>query len=82
MSVGQEITDDLFAAINDLKGSVTKRIAKEAANAGVSLIPFGGAAYGSGVSLGEAIVEIAKDRRSWHAALMELRAAADDPRYR
>jgi hypothetical protein len=74
--VAQEITRDLFAAIEDLKGSVTKKIAREAANTGVSLIPFAGAFLGPGASLAETIAETVKDRRSWHAALMQPRTAA------
>ncbi len=74
--VAQEITRDLFAAIEELKGSVTKKIAREAANTGVSLIPFAGAFLGPGASLAETIAETVKDRRSWHAALIQLRTAA------
>jgi hypothetical protein len=74
--VAQEITHDLFAAIEELKGSVTKKIAREAANTGVSLIPFAGAFLGPGASLAETIAETVKDRRSWHAALIQLRTAA------
>lgn len=79
LRVGQEITADLFSAMAELKGSLPKKLAKDAANAGISLLPVVGT-FGSVASAGETLAESAKHSRTWHAALMKLRkATATDP---
>jgi hypothetical protein len=75
LRVGQEITDDLFAAIAEMKGSVAKRLVKEGVNAGISLLPVVGT-FSSAVSAAEAVAESSKQSRTWHAALMKLRSVA------
>jgi hypothetical protein len=74
--VAAEITSDLLAALNEQKGSAARQVAKEAANTVVSLVPVVGPVLGPGVSLSQTVVEVVKDRRSWHAALMLLTGAA------
>jgi hypothetical protein len=71
--VAEEITSDLLAALTEQKGSAAKKLAKEAVNTAVSLVPVVGTVLGPGVSLSETITEVVKDRRSWHAALMQLK---------
>jgi len=61
-----------------LKGSLPKKLAKEAANAGISLLPVVGT-FASVASAGETVAESAKQGRSWHAALMKLRGASERP---
>ena len=76
--LAEEITNDLLAAVNEQRGSVGKKLAKEAATTAVSFFPVVGPALGPGVSPSETVTEVVKDRRSWHAALMLLRQAAGD----
>jgi hypothetical protein len=76
LRVGQEISSDLFAAMTDIEGSLSKKIVKEGVNAGISLIPVVGA-FASGISVAETVAEAAKGRRTWHAALMRLRKATE-----
>lgn len=75
--VAEEITSDLLAAMKEQRGNAAEKIAKDAANTGVSFLPFVGPFLGPGVSLSETVAEVVKDRRSWRAALMQLRAAAE-----
>jgi hypothetical protein len=76
--VGQEVTADLFAAMAELKGSLPKKLAKEGINAGLSLIPVVGT-FASAISAAELVGESAGQSRTWHAALMKLRKAAERP---
>lgn len=69
----RSITDDLFAAVKDLRGSVAKDLAGEAAKTGVSFIPAIGPLLGPGASLVQAIAEYMHEERTWYAALMKLR---------
>jgi len=71
--VFRSITDDLFAAVNDLRGNVVKDLAAEAAKTGVSFIPVIGPLLGPGASLAQAIGEYMHEERTWYAALMKLR---------
>jgi len=71
--VFRSITNDLFAAISELQGSVVKDLAAEAAKTGISFIPVVGPALGPGVSLAQAIGEHLQEQRTWYAALMKLR---------
>jgi hypothetical protein len=74
--VAQEVTDLLFGVIQDLSGSPGRRVAREAANTGISFIPLVGPILGPGASMAETGYEIVQNRRSWYAALMKLRAPA------
>jgi hypothetical protein len=76
--VSQEITDDLFAAMGELHGSLPKKLVKEGVNAGISLLPVVGT-FASGVSIAETLADSAKHARTWHAAVMKLRKAAGRP---
>lgn len=76
LRVGQEISADLFAAMSEIEGSLPKKLVKEGINAGISLIPVAGT-FASGVSAAETLAESAKHKRTWHAALMKLRRAAE-----
>lgn len=71
--VSREVADMLFAVIADMSGTVTGGVAREAANVGISFIPFVGPILGPGVSMAETLNERIHNRRSWHAALMKLR---------
>jgi hypothetical protein len=71
--VAREVTDLLFAVIDDMGGTVTGGVAREAANVGISFIPFVGPILGPGVSMVETVHERIHNRRSWYAALMKLR---------
>ena len=71
--VFRSITDDLFAAVKDLRGSMVKDLAAEAAKTGVSFIPAIGPLLGPGASLAQAIGEYMHEERTWYAALMKLR---------
>ena len=72
--VAQEVTDLLFGVVQDLSGSPGWRVAREAANTGISFIPVVGPILGPGVSMAETGAEIVQNRRSWYAALMKLRS--------
>jgi hypothetical protein len=50
-AVFQSISDDLFGAIGDLQGSLTKDLAAEVAKTGVSFVPLIGPILGPGASL-------------------------------
>lgn len=71
--VFRSITHDLFEAVKDLRGSVAKDLAAEAAKTGVSFIPVIGPLLGPGASLAQAIGEYMHEERTWYAALMKLR---------
>jgi hypothetical protein len=71
--VFRSITDDLFAAVDDLRGNVVKDLAAEAAKTGVSFIPVIGPLLGPGASLAQAIGEYMQEQSTWYAALMKLR---------
>ena len=71
--VFRSITDDLFAAVKDLRGNMVKDLAAEAAKTGVSFIPVIGPLLGPGASLAQAIGEHMHEERAWYAALMKLR---------
>jgi hypothetical protein len=75
LRVGQEISTDLFAALSELEGSLPKKLVKDGINAGISFIPVAGT-FASAVSAAETLAESAKQKRTWHAALMKLRKAA------
>ena len=74
--IAQEITNDLLAALSEQSGSVGRELAREAANTAISFVPVVGPLLGPGVALSETVLEVVKDRRSWHAALMQLNKAA------
>jgi hypothetical protein len=69
--VSIEVTDLMFSAISELRGSVGKDLAKEALNTSVSWIPFAS----NIASAAEMAVEAIQRRRSWHAALLKIRQA-------
>jgi hypothetical protein len=69
--VSIEVTDLMFSAISELRGSVGKDLAKEALNTSVSWIPFAS----NIASAAEMAVEAIQRRRSWHAALLKMRQA-------
>lgn len=71
--VFRSIADDLFGAVEDLRGNVVKDLAAEAAKTGVSFIPVIGPVLGPGASLAQAIGEHMREERNWYAALMKLR---------
>ena len=70
--VFRSITRDLFAAIEDLQGSVAKDLAAEAAKTGVSFVPIVGPFLGPGASLVQTVGEYMAEQRTWYAALMKL----------
>lgn len=70
--VFRAISQDLFAAIEDLQGSLTKDLSIEALKTGISFVPFVGPFGGPGASLAQAVVEEFQEQRTWYAALMKL----------
>ncbi len=71
--VGQRVTDDLFAVIDELRGKLSVTVAKDAASTAISLIPVAGPFLGPGASMMDSVLETVHKQRSWHAALMKLR---------
>jgi hypothetical protein len=71
--VFRSISEDLFAAVKDLRGNVVKDLAAEAAKTGISFIPAIGPLLGPGASLAQAIGQYMHEERTWYAALMKLR---------
>jgi hypothetical protein len=73
--VGQEVTNDLFAVIDDLEGSVGLDVARHAAGFALSLVPLASEI----AAVGETAANAVRRRRTWRAALVKLRTAEPEP---
>jgi hypothetical protein len=71
--VFRSISADLFAAIEELRGSIAKDLGEEAAKTAVSFVPVVGPILGPGASVAQAVAEHFVEQRTWYAALMKLR---------
>ena len=67
--LGIEVTNDLFAVIDDLAGSLELDLARHAAGFVLSMVPLASEI----AAVGETAVAARQRRRSWRAALMKLR---------
>lgn len=71
--VAQEISDALFGTIAELKSSTAERLKKVGKRTAISFIPFVGRYLRTGSAAGEAVKQGREEKRTWTAALMELR---------
>jgi hypothetical protein len=74
--VAQEVANDLLAALNESRGHVQEKVAKEGLNTVVGLVPGIGPLLGAAAATVEIAWEVRRDRRSWLGALISLRDAA------
>ena len=73
--VSQEVTNELFAVIDDLEGSVGLDLARHAAGFALSLVPLASEI----AAIGETSSAAIQRRRTWRAALVKLRTAQPWP---
>ena len=75
-AVAQEVTDMLFRVIDDQRKGLPEQMADEAIKTAVSFVPVVGPAVELTASVAQAVIDDQRFKRSWIAALMQLRARA------
>jgi hypothetical protein len=72
-SVSQQVAGAYAAAMAHTARSLPENLAKEALLTGVSFIPAVGPVVATASSVSQALRDVMRERRSWCAALWELR---------
>jgi hypothetical protein len=72
-SVSQQVNDAYAAALADTAKSIPEEMAKEALLQGVAFIPAVGPIASASSSVAETLKEIMRERRTWFAALWQLK---------
>lgn len=76
LKVSQRVTAAYAAALSETAKSLPEELAKEALLTGVSLIPAVGPVVSTASCVSQALIDVMNQRRSWSAALWQLREAA------